>query len=214
VINLSLGGEGVCSAAYRDAVDEITAAGAVIVAAAGNSSGHAVATPASCPGVIAVAGLRHVGTKVGFSSLGSEVAISAPGGNCVNEAAGSACLYPMLSTTDSGTTVPAGPAYTDSFNAAVGTSFSAPLVAGVAALLLSLDPTRSPAQVKDLLQRTARPFPALGTIAASGATAECTLPQSTLGGRPVDQLECYCTTATCGAGMLDAAAALEASRSR
>ncbi len=210
VINLSLGGEGVCSAAYRDAVDEITAAGAVIVAAAGNSSGHAVATPASCPGVIAVAGLRHVGTKVGFSSLGSEVAISAPGGNCVNEAAGSACLYPMLSTTDSGTTVPAGPAYTDSFNAAVGTSFSAPLVAGVAALLLSLDPGLTPAQVKDLLQRTARPFPAPGSLAATSATAECTLPQSTLGGRPVDQLECYCTATTCGAGMLDAAAALAA----
>ena len=27
-------------------------------------------------------------------------------------------------------------------------------------------------------------------------------------GTPVDQLECYCTTATCGAGMLDAGAAL------
>jgi serine protease len=212
VINLSLGGEGSCSAPYRDAVDEITAAGTVIVAAAGNSSGHAVATPASCPGVIAVAGLRHVGTKVGFSSLGSEVAISAPGGNCVNEAAGSVCLYPMLSTTDSGATGPAGAAYTDSFNASVGTSFSAPLVAGVAALLLSVDPTLTPAQVKELIQRTARPFAAPGSIASSSAAPECTAPQVTLGGRPVDQLECYCTSATCGTGMLDAAAALSAAQ--
>ena len=210
VINLSLGGEESCSAAYRDAVDEITAAGTVIVAAAGNSSGHAVATPASCPGVIAVAGLRHVGTKVGFSSLGSEVAISAPGGNCVNEAAGAACLYPMLSTTDSGSTVPAGSAYTDSFDAAVGTSFSAPLVAGVAALALSLDPALTPARVKELLQRTARPFPTLGSIATSAAAPECTAPQLTLRGQAADQLECYCTTATCGAGMLDAAAAVAA----
>src|SRR5262249_9009044 len=107
VINMSLGGDGSCSAAYRDAVDQITAAGTVIVAAAGNPSGHAVGTPANCPGVIAVAGVRHVGTKVGFSSLGAEVAISAPGGNCVNTAANSPCLYPILTTTNSGTTVPA-----------------------------------------------------------------------------------------------------------
>ena len=189
----------------------------MIVAAAGNSSGHAVATPASCPGVIAVAGLRHAGTKVGFSSLGSEVALSAPGGNCVNNTAGSACLYPILTTTDSGATVPAGPAYTDGFNTSIGTSFATPLVAGVAALALSLDRTLTPAQVVELLQRTARPFPPMGSIAASAATPECTPPQLTLGGRPADQLECYCTSTTCGAGMLDAAAALaavEASRSR
>ena len=94
VINLSLGGDGACSAAYQEAVDEITAAGTVIVAAVGNSSGHAVASPANCRGVIAVAGLRHAGTKVGFSSLGPEVAISAPGGNCVNTAPGSAVPVP------------------------------------------------------------------------------------------------------------------------
>jgi serine protease len=210
VINLSLGGEESCSAAYRDAVDEITAAGTVIVAAAGNTSGQAVATPANCPGVIAVAGLRHAGTKVGFSSLGSEVAISAPGGNCVNSAADSACLYPILTTTDSGTTVPAGSSYTDAFNTSIGTSFSAPLVAGVAALVLSLHPTLTPAQVKELLQRTARPFPAQGSIPASSTAPECTPPQFTLTGRPADQLECYCTATTCGAGMLDAAAALAA----
>ena len=51
-------------------------------------------------GVIAVGGLRHVGTKVGFSDLGPEIAISAPGGNCVNVAAGRACLYPILTATE------------------------------------------------------------------------------------------------------------------
>jgi len=210
VINLSLGGDGPCSAAYRDTADQINAAGTVIVAAAGNTSGHAVGTPASCPGVIAVAGLRHVGTKVGFSSLGAEVAIGAPGGNCVNTASGSPCLYPILTTTNSGTTVPTTSAYTDSFNVSVGTSFATPLVAGVAALAMSLDHTLSPAQVKELLQRTARPFPALGSVASSSGAAECTPPQYTLIGQQADQLECYCTTTTCGAGMLDAAAALAA----
>ncbi len=208
VINLSLGGDGACSAAYQEAVDEVTAAGTVIVAAAGNSSGHAVATPANCSGVIAVAGLRHVGTKVGFSSLGAEVAISAPGGNCVNTAANSACLYPILTATDSGDTVPVSSTYTDSFNTSVGTSFAAPLVAGVAALVLSVHPELTPPQVTQLLQSTARPFPPLGSIGSSSSERECTGPQYTLGGRPVDQVECYCTTTTCGAGMLDAGAAL------
>ena len=52
--------------------------------------------------MITVGGLRHIGTKVGFSDLGPELAISAPGGNCVNTAAGSPCLYPILTTTDGG----------------------------------------------------------------------------------------------------------------
>jgi serine protease len=210
VINLSLGGEGQCSAAYRDAIDQITAAGTVIVAAAGNTSGHAVDAPANCPGVIAVAGLRQVGTKVGFSSLGVEVAISAPGGNCVNTALDAPCLYPILTTTNLGTTVPGASAYTDSFNISLGTSFASPLVAGVAALALSVDRTQTPAQVKALLQGTARPFPTLGSIVSSSTAPECTQPRLTLRGQPADQLECYCTTTTCGAGMLDAGAALAA----
>ena len=73
-------------------VAELTPPGAVVVAAAGNSAGQAVGAPANCPGVIAVGGLRHVGTKVGYSDLGPEVAISAPAGNCVNiGATGPAC---------------------------------------------------------------------------------------------------------------------------
>jgi serine protease len=210
VISLSLGSDGACSAAYQEAVDEITAAGAVIVAAAGNSTGHAVAAPANCSHVIAVAGLRHTGTKVGYSSLGPEVAISAPAGNCVNATAGSACLYPILTTTDSGTTGPVSSTYTDNFTLSVGTSFSAPLVAGVAALALSAQPTMTPQQVKQVLQGTARQFPPLGRIVSSSTAPECTQPQYSLLGRPIDQQECYCTNATCGAGMLDAAATLAA----
>jgi serine protease len=205
IVNLSLGGEGSCSPAYQEAIDEVTAAGVVVVAAAGNSSGHAVDMPANCSGMIAVAGLRHSGTKVGYSSLGPEVAISAPAGNCVNTAAGSSCLYPILTTTDAGSTVPAGPTYSDSHRYSIGTSFSAPLVAGVAALALSAQPDLSPQTLKELLRGAARPFPA--SVSGSGVP-ECTLPQYDLRGRPVDQEECYCTTSTCGAGMLDAGGVL------
>jgi serine protease len=209
VINMSLGGEGGCTAAFQDAVTTVNAAGTVIVVAAGNSAGHAVGAPANCVGVIAVAGLRHVGTKVGFSDLGPEIAISAPGGNCVNVTPGSACLYPILTTSNSGATSPAGPIYTDSFNPSLGTSFSAPLVSGTVALMLSAQPALTPLQVRLLLEASARPFPTTSSDDTTGTVVQCTAPQFDITGAPIDQLECICTIATCGAGMLDAGAAVQ-----
>lgn len=215
VLNLSLGGEGACdgSNGYRDAVTAVTAAGAVVVASAGNSAGHAVSLPANCSGVIGVTGLRHAGTKVGFSDLGPEVTISAPGGNCVNIGANDPCLFPILTTSNAGTTTPvAGSAiYTDSFDISVGTSFSAPLVAGAAALVLATAPSLLPAEVRDVLRNTARPFPTTGGDNGDGTPVpQCTAPQVDSNGDPIDQLQCYCTTTTCGAGMLDVAAAVQA----
>ena len=204
VINMSLGGAGACSAAYSDAVAAVNAAGTVVVASSGNSEGHAVSTPADCPGVIAVSGLRHVGTKVGFSDIGPEISISAPGGNCVNDVG--ACLYPILTASNTGTTGPSGSTYTTSFGVpSLGTSFSAPLVAGTVALMLSADSTLSTTQVRALLQSTARPFPTSGATNNDGSPVlQCTAPQVN-----VNQDQCYCTTSTCGAGMLDAGAALQ-----
>ncbi|HEY2970187.1 MAG TPA: S8 family serine peptidase [Casimicrobiaceae bacterium] len=211
VINMSLGGSGACPAAYADAISEITAVGTVIVVSAGNTAGHALTTPANCSGVIAVAALRHVGTKVGFSDLGLDVAISAPGGNCVNITAGSPCLYPILTTSDAGTTTPVGPIYTDSFKPSLGTSFAAPIVSGTAALILSVQPALTPQQVRQVLQATARPFPTAGGDNGDGTPVpQCTVPQYDSFGNPVDQLQCYCTTYTCGAGMLNAGAVLSA----
>ncbi|MCA0239425.1 MAG: S8 family serine peptidase [Proteobacteria bacterium] len=199
VINLSLGSAGSCTAAYTDVIGQLTAAGVVVVASAGNEEGLAVATPANCSGVIAVAGLRHAGTKVGFSSIGPQVTVSAPGGNCVNTSG--ACLYPILTTINSGNTGPAANTYSDSSNYSVGTSFSAPLVAGTAALMLSVNPSLTPAQVKSLIQGSARAFP---TTSSDPTVAQCKAPTS------VPQDECLCTTSTCGAGMLDAGAAVAA----
>jgi serine protease len=212
VINMSLGGGDLCPLSYQDAVDEIIGRGTIIVASAGNDAGHAVATPANCRGVIAVAALRHVGTKVGFSNVGPEVTIAAPGGNCVNVDPGTACLYPILTTSNSGFMGPLDSIYTDSFNISVGTSFSAPLVSGTVALMLSAQPSLTPPQVRALLQATARPFPTTGADVSSGPVVACTAPQYDASSNPVDQLECYCTTQACGAGMLDAGAAVTAAK--
>ena len=205
VLNMSLGGTGSCSALYRDVVAQVIARGAVIVASAGNGGGFAASEPADCSGVIGVSGLRHVGTKVGFSDIGPEVSIAAPGGNCVNTASTAPCLYPILTTSNSGQFAPVagagGAIYTDAFNASIGTSFSAPLVAGTAALILSVRSDLAPADVRTLLRSTSRAFPTSG---GTPGTLTCHAPNSTA------QDECYCTTATCGAGMLDAGAALAA----
>ena len=213
VINMSLGASGACSAAYLDIVRQLNAAGVVVVAAAGND-GLAVGTPANCQGtangvaygVIAVAGIRHAGTKVGYSDLGPQVAIAAPAGNCVNSSG--ACLFPLLTTSNSGTTTPVsdangGSIYTSGgANASLGTSFSAPLVSGTVGLMLSANPSLTPAQVLSFLKSTARTFPAAG---AGAGIPVCTAPTST-----AQSSECYCTTSTCGAGMLDAGAAVAA----
>lgn len=212
VLNLSLGGGGSCGtsgtgALYREVITQVNAAGATVVVAAGNSEGQAVGLPGNCPGVVTVAALRHVGTKVGFSSLGPEVTIAAPGGNCINVGAGQACLYPMISTTNSGTTTPvaADGAYTGN-GASVGTSFSAPIVSGIVGLMASVRPGLTSAEATQILKSTARPFPTTGGgSSADGNPPQCTAPSTT-----AVQDECYCTTSTCGAGMVDAAAAVAA----
>jgi serine protease len=203
VINLSLGGVGACSQAYRNAVNDINVAGTVVVASTGNGTGHAVNSPANCPGVIAVSAVRHVGSKVGFADIGPETTISAPGGNCINTSG--TCIYPILTASNFGTTTPGGNTYASE----IGTSFSAPLVAGTVALMLSADPTLTPLQTQLILQGTARPFPTTGATSTNGAAVlECTAPQYDSAGNPVDQDQCYCSTGTCGAGMLDAGAAV------
>jgi serine protease len=190
---MSLGGDNPCNAAYQDAVNKIIAAGTTIVVAAGNSD-NAVAAPANCAGVVAVGALRHVGTKGGYSNLGPEVAISAPGGNCVNTAAGSPCLYPILSTWNSGTTTPQNSTYTESFNYFYGTSFSAPLVAGTVALMLSAQPALTPYQIRVLLQATARAFPTTGGDNGRHCSTAMHAAAVRYFGNPIDQLQCYCTT--------------------
>ncbi|HRD33746.1 MAG TPA: S8 family serine peptidase [Rhodocyclaceae bacterium] len=189
IVNLSLGGEGSCSALYRDAIAELNAAGVTVVAAAGNSI--AVQEPGNCPGVVSVAGLRHAGTKVGYSSHGPEVAIAAPAGNCYSEGfvIPAPCGFQIPTTTNLGTTHPGANGYSDALNATVGTSFSAPLVAGTAALMLAVHPELGPNAVLQRLQSTARAFP-----------VEAGLPVCPQ--RDILSGQCNCTTTTCGAGML------------
>jgi serine protease len=202
ILNLSLGAEGTCDFFYQDVIDELAARDVLVVVSAGNEGGP-VDAPANCGGVVGVGGLRHAGTKVGYSSLGPEVALSAPAGNCVNLSG--ACLFPIDTTVNSGTVGPGTNGYSDQVNANIGTSFSAPIVAGIAGLMLSVNGNLDPAALRSRLQEGAtKPFPVSPDTVN---VATCHVPT---GPTDVQPNECNCTTDTCGAGMANALGAVQA----
>jgi len=205
-----------------------------VVAAAGDEGGFLDA-PANCSGVVSVVGLRHTGDKAPLSSLGSsnlEPTIAAPSGDCVNTAINSVCLYDIETTTDLSQTAPSTPpnfytyaAFTDSFfkaantnlenEALIGTSYAAPMVSGVAALMMAENPNLSAGQVTARLQSSALPFPT-DSPGTSPKPANCLLADDTASGmggnfnEPTTPVECLCVSQACGAGMLNAASALQA----
>ena len=205
IVNLSLGGSGSCPASYQTVLQQVTALGVLVVASAGNGgnpgSSAPVDAPANCsalvPGVVAVAGLRNVGTKVGYSSSGPEVSVSAPAGNCVIS---TACLRSIDTTANAGTTGPGAEIYTDETqaNSNLGTSFSSPIVAGIAALMRSVDANLTPAQLRFRLESSATPFPP-----NTANLPVCPLSDPVTG-------ECSCPpSGQCGTGMVNAFAAVE-----
>ena len=193
IINLSLGSASECNAAYADTINQLRYLGISVVASAGNDSAL-INTPANCYGVIAVVGVRHAGTKVGYSSLGSQATIAAPAGNCVNLSG--PCLFPLDTTINLGTTTPGINDYSDEYDANLGTSFSAPVVSGTIALMLGANKDLTPDQIQRALQTSAKPFP-------QTADTNCVIPTSHAA-LADNESECNCSTSTCGAGLLDA----------
>lgn len=201
IINLSLGSEGPCDPAAQEVVNQVVAAGVLVVVSAGNEGGP-VDSPANCQGAMGILGLRHAGTKVGFSSLGPQIALGAPGGNCVNVTQGSPCLFSLDTTANAGATAPGTHTYTNQLNSNVGTSFSAPIVAGVAGLMLAVNGNLKSTQLIKRMQAGATPFPATSD---TGVTTVCHTPTSDT---DIQGAECICTTSVCGAGMVNALGAV------
>jgi serine protease len=166
VANLSLGGSGACGATMQNAINSARSRGTVVVVAAGNSNTNAAnASPANCANVVTVAATNRSGGKASYSNFGAVVDVAAPGGT--GGANG------VLSTLNNGATTPGA----DAFAFFQGTSMATPHVAGVAALILSRNPSLSAAQVENILRTTTRPFPATcnqcgtGIVNAAAAVA-------------------------------------------
>jgi len=182
VINLSFGGDAPCSWAYQTTIDAVTNAGALVVVAAGNAD-TTLTRPADCRRVMTVASVRKDGAKASYSSFGSRVALAAPGGSTE---AGNASL--LLSTDNTGTTTP----LVDTYGYKQGTSFAAPQAAGVASLMLAVNPLLSPRQLIERMRAGARDW---STVPSLGGVPLCGTPGAGL---------CNCNTSTCGSGLLDA----------
>jgi serine protease len=147
VINMSLGGASPCAAspATQAAINDAVAKGVTVVVAAGNESSDAAGfIPASCNGVITVAASDRRGyLATRYSNFGARVDIMAPGGDVRQDSDNDGNPDGVLSLVDGGY------AY---YN---GTSMAAPHTAGVVALLLAEDGTRTPDQIRSLLKARA-----------------------------------------------------------
>ena len=180
VLNLSMEFPGPCPRSLQDAISDARAAGALVVVAAGNAGRAAGGFhPANCQGVLAVHATDAAGGRASYSNYG-DVDLSAPGGSTAMDLRGG-----VLSTVVGGRKEPGAAGW--AFKA--GTSMAAPMVAGVASLVLSVAPGLTGGELRNLLEATARSFPV-------GTGADCT----DSGPR------------SCGAGIVDAGAAVAAAR--
>ncbi len=130
VINLSLG-DPAETPAIEIAIDDATAQGALVVAAAGNSGRFGVYYPAAYANAVAVAASDFNNHRADFSAYGPQVDLTAPGVGIISTLRGGG--YGNLS----------------------GTSMATPHVAAAAALLASQPQFDSPAKIRAALEYTA-----------------------------------------------------------
>ncbi|TGN73158.1 type VII secretion-associated serine protease mycosin [Streptomyces bauhiniae] len=143
VINLSLGDDSDSAhpeAGEDEAVQYALGKGVVVVASAGNGGdkGDHVSYPAAYPGVIAVTAVDRYGTRASFSTRRWYAAVSAPGVDVV------------IADPD------------HRYYEGWGTSAASAFVSGAAALLKADRPKLTPAQIKKVLEDTARDAPTGG----------------------------------------------------
>lgn len=182
IINVSLGAAVTCSSLAQSVVNRIKATGALLISSGGNGGGDSY-LPANCAGVLSVGAVDRDGTRAFYSAIGPSVDIAAPGGY----------YNGLLGVGNSGEQGPESPRTVSK----TGTSFASPLVAAAAALVKAVNPALNADQIEGILVSTVQPFMKVtGQKCAPGQ------------GKAV----CDCSVGVCGAGMLDAYAAVRAAK--
>jgi serine protease AprX len=166
----------------------------VVFSAGNNGPGMDTLNPyAMAPWVIGVGATDEQGRLANFSSRGSWTKMSgpslvAPGANVVSLRATGVNLNGLLNLGLGGDLSRLSAQDLLNYTVGSGTSFSAPQVAGTIALMLDANPSLTPAQIKDILQRTATPLPqyynyevGAGMLNAHAAVLEAAFPQRRMG---------------------------------
>lgn len=178
VVNMSLGGASACSAAWQAAID-LVSEDVIVVVAAGNANVNASNfSPAGCAGVITVGATDRADERSWFSNYGSRIDVMAPGGDLDEDLDSDGFPDGVLSAgfNDNSSTF--------TYTYMQGTSMAAPHVAGVIALMKSIEPNLDRATALAALRASATP---LSDAACHGYGASRTL-----------------TSIDCGAGLIDA----------
>jgi serine protease AprX len=171
----------------------LTEHGINVVFSAGNSGPglHSLNPYAAAPWVVSVGATDYTGRLAAFSARGefvggaSHPTLVAPGVNVVGLRSSGASVIGasgLISTRRlSAAEIPF-------YTTATGTSFSAPQVAGTIALMLEANPSLTPAEVRDILQRSATPLPphyrhevGAGMLNAHAAVLEAAFPERLIG---------------------------------
>ena len=131
IISMSFGGYS-ASATYQLLIDHGIQQGITFVAAAGNDNTIAPVYPASYNHVISVGATKLGDQKANFSNYGPTIDLMAPGQNIYSAVAGADDAYAPYS----------------------GTSMACPVVSGIAALMLSINPELPPHVIESCLKST------------------------------------------------------------
>lgn len=173
----------------------LTDNGITVVFSAGNTGSglHTLNPYAVAPWVISVGATDAQGRLADFSSRGVfgstlfRPTLVAPGVAVVapRSATSATGVLGLATASDAAQLTPADTPY---YTTGSGTSFSAPQVAGTVALMLEANPRLTPAQIKDILQRSATPLPAYyghevgaGMLNSHAAVLEAAFPQRRIG---------------------------------
>ncbi len=129
IINMSFG-DVALSTLLRDVIHYAYTQGVTLVASAGNNQNDQSLYPAALSETISVGASTSKDKLAGFSSFGSTVDLTAPGDSIISTSIGGG------------------------YNIVNGTSFSAPMVSAVSALILSEQPNLDPERVRNILKTT------------------------------------------------------------